>query len=76
MTVILHLPVLKYDFDFDMWYDVGEDDDDAAANDDDVIVISGRRADIWLSSTLSPTDKKLFPKTYLLNSRKHNFQVI
>ena len=55
MTVILNLPVLKYDFDFDMWYDFGEDDDDAAANDDDVIVISGRRAVIWLSSTYYKT---------------------
>ena len=64
-----------------MWYDFGEDYDDAAANDDDVIVISGRRAVIWLSSTYYKTvhyvlQTKNFPKMYLLNSRKHDLQVI
>ena len=40
MTVILHLPVLKYDFDFDMWYDFGEDDDDA---DDSLLFLHAGR---------------------------------
>ena len=79
MTVILHLPVLKYDFDFDMWYDFGEDDDDA---DDSLLFLhAGRQfGSVQLitnkNRVLRPADKKRFHKMYLLNSRKHDLQVI
>ena len=78
MTVILHLPVLKYDFDFDMWYDF---DDDDAADDSLLFLAAGRQfGSVKLitnkNRVLRPADKKLFHKMYLLNSRKHDLQVI
>ena len=79
MTVILHLPVLKYDFDFDKWYDFGEDDDDA---DDSLLFLHAGRpfGSVQLitnkNRVLRPADKKHFPELYLLNSRKHDSQVI
>ena len=39
MTVILHLPVLKYDLDFGMWYDFDDDDD---ADDSLLFLAAGR----------------------------------
>ena len=75
MTVILHLPVLKYDFDFDMWYDF---DDDYDADDSLLFLHAGRPfGSVQLPvRALRPADKKRFPKMYLLNPRKHDLQVI
>ena len=42
MTVILHLPVLKYDFGFVMWYDFDDDDDDDDDDDSLLFLHAGR----------------------------------
>ena len=65
MIVIPHLPVLKYDIDFDMWYYFGEDDDDV---DDSLLFLHAGRpfGSVQLitnkNRVLRPADKKTFPE--------------
>ena len=61
-----------------MWYDFDDDYDDYDADDSLLFLHAGRPfGSVQLPvRALRPADKKLFPKMYLLNSRKHDLQVI